>query len=62
MTQTHFFFPLAIDTFGPINQAGQEFLSDLGHKISALTEDPRETSFLYQRLLIALRCAFMPSR
>ncbi|HSN23925.1 MAG TPA: hypothetical protein VLS45_07110, partial [Methylomicrobium sp.] len=55
ITQTHLFFPLAFETLGPINQEGQEFLSDLGRRISAITEDPRETSFLYQRLSIALQ-------
>jgi hypothetical protein len=37
---------------GPINRAGQEFISELGHRISASTEDPRETCFLFQRLYI----------
>jgi hypothetical protein len=29
----------------PINYAGQEFIIDLGHRISAVTEDPRESCF-----------------
>jgi hypothetical protein len=55
ISQTHLFFPLAFETLGPINQSGHDFISALGHRISAVTDDPRETSFLYQRLSIALQ-------
>ena len=40
---------------GPINQAGQDFISDLGRRISLSTDDPRETSFLFQRLSVAVQ-------
>jgi hypothetical protein len=55
ISQTHLFFPLAFETLGPINQAGQDFISALGRRISTVTDDPRETSFLYQRLSISLQ-------
>jgi hypothetical protein len=55
IAQVHLFYPLAFETMGPINSAGQEFLSDLGHRISLVTDDPRETSFLFQRISIALQ-------
>ena len=55
ISQTHLFFPLAFETLGPINQAGHDFISALGHRIFSVTDDPRETSFLYQRLSIALQ-------
>ena len=55
IAQTHLFYPLALETLGPINQEGHGFLSDLGRRISAVTEDPRETSFLYQRISIAVQ-------
>jgi len=35
------FFPLAFETFGPISQAGREFLSSLGHRFSLVSVDPR---------------------
>lgn len=55
IAHSHLFIPLAFETMGPINIAGQEFLSDLGHRISLVTDDPRETSFLFQRISIALQ-------
>lgn len=36
---------------GPIYHVGLDFISELGHWISALSEDPREISFLFQLLL-----------
>ena len=55
IAQTHLFFPLAFETMGPINAAGHAFISEIGHRITSVTDDPRETSFLYQRLSIALQ-------
>jgi hypothetical protein len=52
---THHFFPNAFETFGPINQVGSDFISDVGYRQSAITDDPRETCFLFQRLSIAIQ-------
>ena len=49
------FFPLAFETFGPINQVGSDFLSALGHRLSLISDDPRESSFLFQRLSICIQ-------
>jgi hypothetical protein len=53
--KTHLFYPLAFETLGPINSVGREFLSELGHRISAVTDDPRETSFLFQRIAVSIQ-------
>ena len=50
-----FFYPIALETMGPINIAGQDFISELGHRISAITDDPRETSYLYQRISMSVQ-------
>ena len=51
------FCPIAIETMGPINGEGDDFISKLGHRLSAATGDPRAGSFLYQRLSIIIqRC------
>jgi len=42
-------------TFGPINQAGRDFLSSLGHRLSLVSDDPRESSFLFQRLSVSIQ-------
>ena len=48
-------FPLAFETFGPINQAGRDFLSPLGHRLPLVSDDPRESSFLFQRLYVSFQ-------
>jgi hypothetical protein len=34
---------------GPVNRAGQEFITELDYRISASTEDPRKTCFFCSR-------------
>ena len=55
ISRVHLFFPIAFEIMGPINQAGRDFISDLGRRISSSTDDPRETSFLFQRLSVAVQ-------
>jgi len=43
------FFPLAFETLGPVNQVGTDFISARGNRISSVTDNPRETFFLFQR-------------
>jgi hypothetical protein len=38
-----------------INRDGQDFIGELGHRMSAITEDPRETAFFFQRLSAAVQ-------
>jgi hypothetical protein len=40
---------------GPINCAGQEFTLDLGHRISDVTDDLRESCFLFRRISVTLQ-------
>ena len=49
------FVPLAFETLGPLNKEGNEFITTLGKRLSAVTGDKRETSFLRQRLSICLQ-------
>ena len=50
LTATHEFFPVAIESLGPIDRTGQEFLQELGRRMTEATGDRRETSHLFQRL------------
>ena len=52
---SYLFVPVAIETLGPINSEGAEFLSDLGSRIASVSGDPRETTFLFQRISIAIQ-------
>ena len=50
LLNTNFFVPIALETLGPINKSGHNFLSELGHSLMLATGDTRETCFLYHRL------------
>ena len=47
LSNTHTFFPLAFETFRPINSKGVFFLNQLGHRLAVSTDDTRETSFFF---------------
>ena len=34
---------------------GQRFLDSLGERLSSVSDDPRETTFLYQRLSVLIQ-------
>ena len=44
------FLPLAVETTGTWNQSAIELIQEIGRRITAVTEDTRETVFLFQRL------------
>ena len=52
---THLFFPVAIETAGTWNQMAVELVQEIGRRITLVTEDSRETAFLFQCLSIALQ-------
>ena len=66
---THNFIPVALETLGPINAQGREFLSEPGRRLTIASGDPQETARLFQRLSIctqrfnavAFRCTFLQS-
>jgi len=51
----HIFLPVAVETAGTWNQSAIELIQETGRRITAVTEDTRETVFLFQRLSIALQ-------
>jgi hypothetical protein len=53
--KTQIFHPLAFETLGPFSIVGREFLSGLGHRISVITDDPRETRFLFQQKAVYIQ-------
>src|SRR5664279_2184793 len=55
LMSTYHFVPLAVETLGPINSKGLQFLSDLGHRLTEVTGDPCKKSFLFQRLSITIQ-------
>ena len=54
LAQTYIFVPIAMETLGPMNKAGSQFLSELGSRISQ-TADHHESAFIFQRLSITVQ-------
>ena len=52
---THFFIPIAFETFGAIGEEGRSFFKDLGRRIAVTTKEPQSLQFLLQRLSIAVQ-------
>ena len=55
LTSTHSFVPIALETLGPVCEAALDLLSTLGSRVTERSRDPRERSFLFQRLSIAIQ-------
>ena len=52
---SHIFIPVAIESLGSWNAEGEQLVKDLGRRLTAVTGEPRETSFLFQRISIAVQ-------
>jgi len=50
----YIFQPTAVESLGPMNWKARKFLADLGRKISRVSGDDRETTFLFQRISVLL--------
>jgi len=55
LSASHIFLPVAVETAGTWNQSAIELIQEIGRCITAVTEDTRETVFLFQCLSIALQ-------
>ena len=47
--------PVAFETLGPVDQGGASFIDGIGNMIARVSGDPRESSFLWQRISVALQ-------
>jgi hypothetical protein len=55
LSVSYLFVPLAFETLGPMHIRTKNFLEELGRRLSLVSGDQRESSFLFQRLSIALQ-------
>ena len=55
LASTHIFCPIAIETAGTWNAMAIELVREIGRRSTVITEDSRETTFLFQCLSIALQ-------
>ena len=51
----YLFQPTAFENLGPLNGSGLDFLSEVSRRLSASSQDPRETSFLFHRLSVLIQ-------
>ena len=52
--QTHLFMPIAIETAGVWNSQAGEFINELGKRITTVTGEVRETSYIFQQISVAI--------
>jgi hypothetical protein len=51
-TKARLSFPLAFETMGPVNRAGQDFTSERGHRISTTAEDRTKFASFFNVFLL----------
>ena len=52
---SHIFTPVAVETLGTICDTATEFLSGLGRRITLISNEPRETNYLFQRVSVLIQ-------
>jgi len=55
LSSQHTFYPIAVETLGPLNEDASLLLSDLVRRISAASGNVREVSFLFQRISVVVQ-------
>ena len=55
IASTHIFYPSAIETASTWHEMAIKLTQEIGSRITTITEDTRETTFLFQRLSMALQ-------
>ena len=53
--ETHHFTPIAIETGGSWKDLAIEFITELRKRITAVTQESRETQYLFRRMSVALQ-------
>jgi len=55
LASTHIFYPFAIETAGTWHEMDIELTQEIGGRITTITEDTREITFLFLRFSMALQ-------
>ena len=53
--QTHLFTPIAIETAGVWNSQAREVIKELGKRITTVTGEIKETSYIFQQVSVAIQ-------
>ena len=46
---------MAVETLGPLSDEAHSLIAEIGRRATLCTADPRETTFLYQRISVAIQ-------
>ena len=52
---SYLFQPIAFETLGSLNASAVDFVESIGRRLRDLSDDSRETSFLFQRLSVCIQ-------
>jgi len=55
LSATHIFFPVTVVTLGLLSDKAHSFIAEIGRRAVLCTADPRDTTFLYQRISLAIQ-------
>ena len=55
LSSSHIFIPVAVETLGLINEAGDSFLAQVGKLLSSKSDDSRQTFILFQRISVIIQ-------
>jgi len=55
LSATHILSPVAIETAGTWHHQAVELVQELGRRVTIITGDSRETTYLFQQLSVALQ-------
>ena len=55
ITSTYIFYPIAIETAASWDVQALEVMEEIGRRITEATEDPKEMTYLFQRLSMAIQ-------
>jgi len=55
LAASHLFFPIAVETQGPVNNEARQLLCDFGRQISASSGDDQEVNFLFQCVSVVVQ-------
>src|SRR5688572_28536539 len=55
ITRTHPFVAVALESSGSWSSEGLDFVLELGRRLTDATHDPLDTSYLFQRLSVAVQ-------
>ena len=55
LASTHIFYPFPTETAGTWHEMAIELTQEIGRRITTITEDTHEKTFLFQRLYVALK-------